>query len=57
MSKKGRPPLADKDRRSEYIGVSLSAPEKKRIVRGAKSAGKGISPFIRETVLGQLPNP
>lgn len=49
--KRGRPPLADGQVRSEWLKLRVSKPELKQIEANADASGKQVGPWARERLL------
>ncbi len=51
MAKMGRPPVAKRDYRGEFITVRLRPGEKQEILRAARRAGVGHTDWARAVLL------
>ena len=48
---RGRPPLPDAKRKAAYIGVRMTAADRRRIERAAKRAGETLSEYLAAAAL------
>ena len=51
MAKMGRPPVAERDYRGEFISVRLRAGEKRAILQAARKAGSQYTDWARSVLL------
>jgi uncharacterized protein (DUF1778 family) len=51
MAKMGRPPIAERDYRGEFITVRLRSAEKRAILQAARKAGSPYTDWARSVLL------
>jgi len=51
MAKMGRPPIAERDYRGEFITVRLRSAEKRAIIQAARKAGAQYTEWARSVLL------